>query len=146
MELTFGGTKFAVLSKLYIDGKIKLGNVLGPLYGRMEMDKKYIYHRATCNYDPSNIVDSLGFEGIHLYDWRETEHAHFDDHSRAYPTYGQRKRTLISLNVECVKVTRVITNLKKQYFFFWSPPLLLLIITHVLSCAKTSKCKIVLYT
>jgi len=96
---------FAVLSKLYIDGKIKLGNVLGPLYGRMEMDKKYIYHKTTYDYESLAILlDSLGFEGIHLYDWRETEHAHFDDHSQAYiPHMDKENGTLISLNVECVK-------------------------------------------
>ena len=38
------------------------------------------------------------------YDWRETEHSEFDDHSQAYiPHMDKDNGTLISLNVECIK-------------------------------------------
>ena len=96
---------FAVLCNLYLQGKIKLGNTLGPLYGRMEMDGEYIYHKTTYDFESLKILfDSLGFENIRLYDWRETEHAHFDDHSQAYfPHMDKENGTLISLNVECEK-------------------------------------------
>lgn len=96
---------FAVLSKLYLERKLKLGNLLGPLYGRMEMDGKYIYHKTTYDYQSlAYLLDSLGFQDIRLYDWRETEHAHFDDHSQAYyPHMDKDNGTLISLNVECTK-------------------------------------------
>lgn len=96
---------FAILSRLYLEGKVKLGNILGPLYGRMEMDGKYIYHKTTYDYESLAILlDSLGFEDIRLYDWRETEHANFDDHSQAYfPHMDKENGTLISLNMECIK-------------------------------------------
>ena len=96
---------FAVLSKLYLDGKVKLGNVLGPLYGRMEMDGTYIYHKTVYDYESlAYMLYSLGFENIRLYDWKDTEHAHFDDHSQAYiPHMDKENGTLISLNVECNK-------------------------------------------
>ena len=96
---------FAVLSKLYLDGKIKLENTLGPLYGRMEMGENYIYHKTTYDYESLwSLLDSLGFENIRLYDWRETEHAYFDDHSQAYiPHMDKQNGKLVSLNVECTK-------------------------------------------
>jgi len=96
---------FAILSSLYLEGKIKLGNALGPLYGRMEMDGGYIYHKTTYDFESLKLLlDSLGFENIRMYDWRETEHAHFDDHSQAYfPHMDKENGTLISLNMECEK-------------------------------------------
>lgn len=96
---------FTALCILYLQGEIKLSNALGPLYGRMEMDGEYIYHKTTYDFESLKILlDSLGFENIRLYDWRETEHAHFDDHSQAYfPHMDKQNGTLISLNVECEK-------------------------------------------
>ncbi|HAI38830.1 MAG TPA: methyltransferase, partial [Maribacter sp.] len=39
------------------------------------------------------------------YDWRQTEHAKFDDHSQAYiPHMDKENGTLISLNIEAVKL------------------------------------------
>ena len=47
---------------------------------------------------------NVGFKDIKRYDWRETEHAEFDDHSQAYlPHMDKENGTLISLNVECTK-------------------------------------------
>ena len=38
------------------------------------------------------------------YDWEQTEHSKFDDHSQAYiPHMDKENGTLISLNVECIK-------------------------------------------
>ena len=46
----------------------------------------------------------VGFKNVERYDWRETEHAEFDDHSQAYlPHMDKENGTLISLNVECTK-------------------------------------------
>ena len=96
---------FEVLSNLYLKKQIKLDNVLGPLYGKMEMDGSFIYHKTTYDfYSLSVLLNSLGFEDIRLYDWRKTEHCQFDDHSQAYfPHMDKENGTLISLNVECNK-------------------------------------------
>ena len=41
---------------------------------------------------------------VKRYDWRDTEHAEFDDHSQAYlPHMDKENGTLISLNIEAVK-------------------------------------------
>ena len=50
------------------------------------------------------LLINLGFINFELYDWRETDHSMFDDHSQAYiPHMDKINGTLISLNVECRK-------------------------------------------
>lgn len=96
---------FAVLSKLYLSGKIELKNVLGPLYGKMTMDEDTIYHKTTYDFkDLKILLLDCGFTNVATYDWRVTEHSQFDDHSQAYfPHMDKDNGTLISLNVECNK-------------------------------------------
>ena len=96
---------FAVLSELYLSGKIKLENTLGPLYGRMIMGDKVIYHKTTYDFSSlKNLLQEIGFYNVMPYNWRETEHAQFDDHSQAYfPHMDKTNGILISLNVECIK-------------------------------------------
>jgi predicted SAM-dependent methyltransferase len=94
---------FEVLAKCYAEGRIVLGQVLGPLFGRMPMGDITIYHRTT--YDFATLSASLaeaGFRNIRRYDWRKTDHAMYDDHSQAYiPHMDKENGILISLNVEC---------------------------------------------
>ena len=96
---------FPVLAQLYLDNKIKLENILGPLYGRMPMDNTTIYHKTTYDFRSlANLLASLDFCNIQYYDWRSTEHAEFDDHSQAYiPHMDKQSGVLVSLNVECLK-------------------------------------------
>ena len=50
------------------------------------------------------MLKCLGIQSVKRYDWRETEHAEFDDHSQAYiPHMDKENGTLISLNIEGVK-------------------------------------------
>ena len=78
---------------------------LGPLYGKMSMGDETIYHKTV--YDAKSLKElllSVGMRNISLYDWRDTEHSVFDDHSQAYiPHMDKDNGTLISLNVEAVK-------------------------------------------
>lgn len=94
---------FAKISKLYSFNCYDVDNFLGPLYGKMKMGDEWIYHK-TC-YDFKSLKDLLldiGFICVRKYDWRQTEHAEFDDHSQAYiPKMDKENGTLISLNVEC---------------------------------------------
>jgi len=85
-----------------------LDNFVGPLYGKWSADWLYgesIYHKTTYDFDSLKILlMNVGFKDIKRYDWRETEHAEFDDHSQAYlPHMDKENGTLISLNVECTK-------------------------------------------
>ena len=104
-KLRLAVPNFAILSRLYLSGQIELKNALGPLYGKMKMTDKNIYHKTTYDFkDLKNVLIDNGFSDIKLYDWWETEHAQFDDHSQAYfPHMDKENGTLISLNVECKK-------------------------------------------
>lgn len=95
---------FAVMVKLYQEG-LSLYQLLGPLYGRMDMAGTMIYHKTVYDFDSLQyVLTCAGFENVRLYDWRHTEHAHVDDHSQAYiPHMDKENGTLISLNVEATK-------------------------------------------
>jgi ubiquinone/menaquinone biosynthesis C-methylase UbiE len=89
----------------YPEPQIDLESILGPLYGRMSMGEEIIYHKTTYDF-PSlkNVLEECGFGFIKRYDWRDTEHSEFDDHSQAYiPHMDKEHGVLISLNVEGVK-------------------------------------------
>jgi predicted SAM-dependent methyltransferase len=93
------------MSMLYLIHKHPLDSFLGPIYGRMQMNNEFIYHKTT--YDFKSLCDILlkiGFKDVQKYNWRNTEHAHIDDHSQAYiPHMDKEKGTLISLNIEAIK-------------------------------------------
>lgn len=96
---------FESMVKLYLSGKYNLENFLGPIFGKMEMGDEVIYHRTAYDYNSlKKILEKVGFLDIKLYNWRDTEHSHIDDHSQAYlPHMDKQNGTLISLNVECKK-------------------------------------------
>ena len=103
--LRLGVPDFEAMAKLYVDGKCKLSNILGPLYGKMSMGNKTIYHKTTYDFvELESILESLTFKGVTRYDWRDTEHAGMDDHSQAYlPHMDKENGILISLNIEATK-------------------------------------------
>ena len=82
-----------------------LDNFIGPFYGKWQMGGDYIYHKTIYDFDSlKKLLVSVGFKNVSRYDWRETSHSEFDDHSQAYiPHMDKENGTLISLNVECVK-------------------------------------------
>lgn len=96
---------FKTCAELYTKGLYPLDNFLGPLYGRMKMSNKLIYHKTVYDFESiKDILLNIGMRNITIYDWRDTEHAKFDDHSQAYlPHMDKTNGTLISLNVESVK-------------------------------------------
>jgi len=96
---------FKIMCKLYHEDKIDLDSFLGPLYGKMDMGDKIIYHKTTYDFNSLKpILNKCGFNKINYYDWRQTEHAGFDDHSQAYiPHMDKENGTLISLNIEATK-------------------------------------------
>lgn len=96
---------FENMAKLYIQNNIKLDKFLGPLYGKMPMGESTIYHKTVYDFvSLKNVLEANGFKEIQKYDWRNTEHSNFDDHSQAYiPHMDKENGVLISLNVECRK-------------------------------------------
>ena len=96
---------FETITDLYNSGAYELDSFIGPLYGKMEMDGKSIFHKTVYDFRSiEKVLKSVGFTNIKQYDWRHTEHSHHDDHSQAYlPHMDKDNGTLISLNVECVK-------------------------------------------
>jgi predicted SAM-dependent methyltransferase len=85
------------MTKLYVESKVRLEDIHGPMYGRMPMNDKTIYHKTVYDYPSlAKVLMLCGFKHVRRYDHERTDHALFDDHSAAY-----LKETLISLNVEC---------------------------------------------
>jgi len=91
----------------------KTGNIekiLGPLYGQMDIHMasgiETIYHRTVYNFDSlSLLLSNNGFGNIKRYDWQETLHKDYDDHSQAYfPHMDKENGILLSLNIEAVKL------------------------------------------
>jgi predicted SAM-dependent methyltransferase len=86
-----------------------LKKILGPLYGRMLIkDKKeeiYLFHKTVYNFQLLyDLLLKIGFHEISKYDWRQTEHSNYDDHSQAYfPHMDKENGILISLNVQAKK-------------------------------------------
>jgi hypothetical protein len=64
-----------------------------------------LFHKIVYNFSllEKVLLDS-GFSNVKKYDWRETEHSMYDDHSQAYFPHMEKKNgILISLNVEAIK-------------------------------------------
>ena len=50
------------------------------------------------------LIESVGMRDVREYDWRDTEHSQFDDHSQSYlPHMDKENGISMSLNVECRK-------------------------------------------
>ncbi len=97
---------FRMMTMLYLNNGYPLESFLGPIFGKMPMGAQTIYHKTTYDFDSlKNVLESLGFIDVKKYDWKTTEHSSHDDHSQAYiPHMDKENGTLISLNVECVKL------------------------------------------
>jgi len=95
---------FLKLMWVYQDTK-DLNNILGPLFGRMPMGDQTIYHKTVYDFKSlKELLETLGFYNIIHYNWKETDHAHYDDHSQAYyPHMDKENGLLISLNIEATK-------------------------------------------
>jgi len=98
-------TKLLVVYRKYRN----IEKVLGPIYGKMEIKtkngKEILYHKTMYDYlSLARILRKARFKKIKKYDWRNTIHKDYDDHSQAYIPH-MRKNTgiLISLNMEAEK-------------------------------------------
>jgi predicted SAM-dependent methyltransferase len=95
---------FLKLTWVYQETK-DLNKILGPLFGKMPMGEETIYHKTVYDFNSlKDLLEELGFSKVKSYDWKQTEHNQFDDHSQAYyPHMDKENGLLISLNVEATK-------------------------------------------
>ncbi len=100
---------FDKLIEVYNKSK-DLNKILGPLYGRMEIDTKNgkdtLYHKTVYNFNTlKELLENNGFANIKRYKWEDTIHKDYDDHSQAYyPHMDKENGILISLNIEAIKI------------------------------------------
>lgn len=100
---------FDKLIEVYNKSK-DLNKILGPLYGRMEIDTKNgkdtLYHKTVYNFNTlKELLENNGFVNIKRYKWEDTIHKDYDDHSQAYyPHMDKENGILISLNLEATKI------------------------------------------
>jgi ubiquinone/menaquinone biosynthesis C-methylase UbiE len=99
---------FEALARLYeTTGDLTL--ILGPLFGRITVETvqgpQVLYERTTYDFrSMERICLQAGFKAVARYDWRQTIHKEYDDHSQAYfPHMDKEHGVLLSLNVEAVK-------------------------------------------
>ena len=96
---------FEVYANLYSSGEYPLDNFLGVLYGKMPMGDETIYHKTVYDFHSlKSLLKNIGMKEIKKYNWEETSHSEFDDHSQAYlPHMDKENGTSMSINVECKK-------------------------------------------
>lgn len=103
---------FDAIGRLIMLSGHSLQSFLGPLYGQMKVNDKEIFHKTVYNFNNLGyLLYQVGFNNVKKYNFWETEHAQFDDHSMAHyphsPGSIERRdfsnQTLISLNVQCEK-------------------------------------------
>jgi predicted SAM-dependent methyltransferase len=101
---------FDKLINVYQSTNNDINKIIGPLYGRMKVinddgSSTLIFHRTVFNkLKLKSILLEAGFNNVVNWDWRNTEHANYDDYSQAYfPHMDKDKGLLISLNLEASK-------------------------------------------
>ena len=96
---------FEALVKVYKDSS-DLNKIIGPLYGRMKIKTKSgdktLFHKTT--YDEkllTHVLQKTGFTNIRRYDWQDTIHKDFDDHSQAYIPHMDKENGLLISFFKC---------------------------------------------
>jgi len=96
---------FAACAALYYERGLEngLSGLVGLIVGGQRHE--YDYHKMI--FDEEYLCRDLlrtGFREARRWDWRDTEHARFDDYSQAYlPHLHKDTGKLMSLNIEAVK-------------------------------------------
>lgn len=101
MSIALTGKRIVVQNR----DKMKIRNLIGPLFGRMEMDGEMIYHKTTYDFETlTQLLYHIGFKRVNRYDCERVKpHNKVDDQSHAYFPHMDKNGTLVSLNVEGVK-------------------------------------------
>lgn len=93
---------FEAAAKLYLQTH-NLGLILGCLCGGQDYEENFHYMWFDFAY-LTTLLFETGFKNVRRYDWRQTIHKDYDDHSQAYyPHMNKAVGMLMSLNVEADK-------------------------------------------
>ncbi len=88
-------------SILDVTGLVSGGQKTKYDYHQMIFDKKFL----------SQVLKKCGFNNIHEWDWRKTEHSEYDDYSQSYlPHMEKESGMLMSLNLEATKNSKPTTE------------------------------------
>lgn len=103
--LRLSAPNFATLARLYQAG-LSLDWMLGTMYGKWpDATGGWIYKKTT--FDEASltkVLDEAGFVGIEHWDWRQTDHAAYDDFSQAYFPHMEKERGILwNLNMQARK-------------------------------------------
>tara|TARA_B110000438_G_C15482275_1_gene507818 strand:- start:66 stop:647 length:582 start_codon:yes stop_codon:yes gene_type:complete len=84
---------------------IKGEGILGPLFGRIDItvdnENKIMFHKTVYNYQSlSNLLISSNFENISKYDTFDFLPDDFDDYSKAFYPYKDKKGIQMHLNID----------------------------------------------
>jgi predicted SAM-dependent methyltransferase len=86
-ELFIAVPDFEMMAKYYIQFRVPLMRFIGPLYGKMDINGKNIYHKQVFDYSSlGELLFTLGFKRIEKYDCQDLDLFNdeaFDDHSLA---------------------------------------------------------------
>lgn len=98
---------------LNIAGSGQMASTFGPIYGVMKSGNELIHHKSHYSFLTLSMSLTLsGLRKIRKYDFRETEHAMFDDHSKAHYPHDEGaiksgvftdNHIPVSLNMEATK-------------------------------------------
>ncbi len=93
---------FGSICEHYIKNR-EINKVRGMLYGGQDYAENH--HYWCWDFDALKTdLESVGFNSVKKFDWRDTDHSHIDDCSQAYlPHMDKDNGQLMSLNVEAVK-------------------------------------------
>ena len=98
-ELFLSVPDFGAMTSFYHYNGIPLHKFLGPLYGKMKMGEKTIYHKTVYDYASlGELLRFIGFRRIDLWEHKELDFETHDDCSNA-----MIRGDLISLNIKCIK-------------------------------------------
>jgi len=95
---------FKTLAELYLNEKVSLDRLTGPLFGMMKMGDNKIFHKTVYDFESLyRLLIKTGFKNPYLWDIYDTEHRMFDDHSMAKIPTSDYESRLISLNLQATK-------------------------------------------
>lgn len=98
--------------KLIFEQTGELSSILGPLFGKMQVGDKTIYHKTVYTHaDLKRVLGVVGFKEINNWDWSVVHPMWFDDHSMAHfgasledirlRNFGDKIQ--VSLNIQATK-------------------------------------------
>ncbi len=98
---------FEKMVQVYLESEKRLESrgILGPLFGRWEINEgTVIYQKTTYDFKSLKaVLENNGFTNVRTYRWQDFLPQGYDDYSRAYIPHKDETGLHLSLNVVCTK-------------------------------------------